>query len=75
MSETEQHKIENIEQFIFENNVSNEFYVSMLKLIEQYSGIKKVSQYAKDNYITPQGARKFREVIKFCDISFIFDET
>lgn len=75
MTDLEEITTNNIEKILHSENVSNEFYVSMLKLIEQYSGIKKVSQYAKDNCITTQGARRFREIIKFCDISFIFDET
>jgi hypothetical protein len=62
------------EKSVIEGKWSNEGLVSLLKLItDDYLQLKKVVNYSKNNNITPQGARKFRDVIKIDNFSFISD--
>jgi hypothetical protein len=73
LTEKERISLRNVEELYYKGNLSNAYLVSLLKLIVSLLQLKRVSKYAKDNNITSQGARKFRETIKLCNYTLIID--
>jgi hypothetical protein len=72
LSDYERNAINTIMQNIHDSKWSNEGLVSLLKLIgEDYLQIRRVSRFAKENKMTPQGARKFRKVFEIDGYQFI----
>ena len=71
MTETEKDVIDRFEKYLYENTLSKEFYVSLLKLAIDYSGATNVSTYAKENGITPQGVNRYRKPIIHNGIKFV----
>lgn len=74
LSEYETKAIEKFNQSVMEGKWSNGGLVSLLKLIvEDFLQAKRVSHFAKDNELTPQGARKFRDTFSIDGYQFIAD--
>lgn len=73
LTEKEQLITERLEELFYSGKISNSGLVSIMKLCEELLALKKVSDYAKVNGISPQEARKFRDTIKVCGYTLIID--
>jgi GH15 family glucan-1,4-alpha-glucosidase len=73
LTDYEMQSINKFEKSIFEGQWSNDGLVSIMKLCETYLNLKRISHYAQNNNITPQGARKFRKTIDVCGYTLIAD--
>jgi hypothetical protein len=73
MSENEQTTLEKFGKYIHENNVSNEFLVQIIELSGRMLNLKTISDYAKYNGISYNGAKKFRNKIELFNTKFIID--
>ena len=74
LTDYEQRAIDKFGQSVVDGKWSNDGLVSLLKLIaEDFLRAKRVSNFAKANGITPQGARRFRPVFEIDGYQFIAD--
>lgn len=73
MTKKETLTIEKFDKYCFENNVSNEFLVQIIEHSGSYLNIKTISDYAKSENISYNGAKKFRNNIKLFGVKFIID--
>jgi hypothetical protein len=67
----------NISQMIHENvvkgNLSNDELVQLIEQCGSYLNLKTIPDYAKENCISYNGAKKFRRVVKIFNVKFIVD--
>ncbi len=74
LSDYETKAIHKFNQSVMEGKWSNFGLVSLLKLIiEDFLQAKRVSRFAKENDLSPQGARKYRDVFTIDGYQFIPD--
>lgn len=74
LSDYEQRAINKFSQSVLDGRWSNAGLVSLLKVIaEDFLQAKRVSRFAKDNDLSPQGARKFRDTFTIDGYQFIAD--
>lgn len=74
LSDYETRAINKFGQSVMDGQWSNDGLVSLLKVItDDFLQCKRVSNYAKQNRISTQGARKFRDVIDIDGYQFIID--
>lgn len=62
-----------LEKRILEHGVSNKELVQIIEVAGDYLGLKTISQYAKENNISYNGAKKYRENITLFGVKFIID--
>lgn len=71
--------IDKIEEYIYKSILKKELkeidLVQLIERINTYLNLKTISQYAKDNNISYNGAKKHREIIKLFSCKFIADNT
>lgn len=74
LSDYEAKAINKFGQSVFDDKWSNAGLVALLKVIaEDFLQAKRVSRFAKDNDLSPQGARKFRDTFTIDGYQFIAD--
>ena len=73
LSEKERLIKQRLEELFYSDEISNNGLVSIMKLCEELLALKRVSTYAKQNKISTQGARKFRNTIKVCGYTLVID--
>ena len=73
MTEYEQRNLEAFEKSINEGKWSNDGMVSMLKLLETYLGLKRVSEFAKEEGKSTQALRRRSNIIKLCGYAMAID--
>lgn len=67
-------EIENlIEEKLFKNEISSTDLVQLFERLNSYTSLKTITQYAKDNKISYNGAKKCRKVVKLFGVKFIMD--
>ena len=60
-------------EFVETNEVSNEFFVQLIEVAGAYLNLKTIPQYAKDNNISYNGAKNFRNKVVIFGVKFIID--
>lgn len=74
ISDYERKAIAKFGQSVLNGKWSNAGLVSLLKVIaDDFLQAKRVSRFAKDNELSPQGARKYRDVFTIDGYQFIPD--
>ena len=74
LSDYETKAINKFGQSVLNGKWSNAGLVSLLKVIaDDFLQAKRVSHFANDNDLSPQGARKFRETFTIDGYQFIAD--
>jgi len=73
MTDTEKSTITDIEKKIHNGELSNESLVQIIELCGRYLNIQTVSEYAKHNNISDNGARKYRNKVKIFNRTFIIE--
>ena len=75
MTDLERDILENIEKFIQEDKLSNEFLVSNLKLSVQYLNLMRISEYSDEISKSTQGIRKYEtdKIINICGYQLIIN--
>lgn len=74
LSDYETKAINKFGQSVFDGKWSNAGLVALLKVIaEDFLQAKRVSRFAADNELSPQGARKYRAVFTIDGYQFIPD--
>ena len=63
----------NIHKGMLNNLLSNDDLVQIIEQCGSFLNLKTISDYAKDNNISYNGAKKFRDVKKIFNINFIID--
>lgn len=70
-------KVENIgdrlEEYLYFHQISKKEWLKILNVIETYSGIKSVKEFAEENKISVQAAYR-KEVFDFKGIKLIFKQ-
>ena len=65
--------VSRFEKHIFDNKVSNEELVQIIELCGKYLNLKTISDYCRDNKISYNGAKNFRNNIELFNVKFIID--
>jgi len=69
--------IDKIEEYVYKcickNELSTLGLVQLFERLNDYSNLKTISQYAKDNSISYNGAKNNREVIELFGVKLISD--
>lgn len=74
LSDYECRAIDKFGQSVFDGKWSNAGLIALMKLIiEDFLQAKRVSRYAKENKLSPQGARMYRHVFTIDGYQFIPD--
>jgi len=73
MTDNEKLMLARFGKYIHENDFSNDFLVQIIELSGAYLGLKTITDYAKENNISYNGAKKFRNVINILGNKFIID--
>jgi hypothetical protein len=73
MTEYEIKIIEKLQQSVIEGQISNECLVQIIEQCGSFLNLKTISNYAKENSISYNGAKKFRENIELFGVKFILD--
>ena len=60
-------------QKIQDGQISNHALVAIMQLSADFLNLKRVSHYATDNAITPQGVRKCRNIVYICNYALVID--
>lgn len=67
-------EIENlIEEKLFKGEITALDLVQLFERLNPYTSLKTIPQYAKDNNISYNGAKKCRDVVKLFGVKFIMD--
>lgn len=62
-----------IEEKLFKNEISATDLVQLFERLNAYTNLKTIAQYAKDNNISYNGAKKCRKVVKLFGVKLIMD--
>ena len=73
LTEYEQKSIEKLEQAVFEGRLSNTALVQIIELAGSFLNLQTISDYAKTNGISYNGAKKFRQNITLFGVKFVVD--
>jgi len=71
LSEYEKRSLYAFESSIHDGKWTNEGLISMLKLLEVYLNLKRVSDVSKETGKSTQGLRRKNNVVKMCGYSLI----
>lgn len=69
----EQQVIDKFEKWIYENNPSNEFYVQIIERAGSYLNLQAITDYVKENKISCNVAKKYRNVLDIFNIKFVIE--
>ncbi len=64
---------QNITDMVQFNELSNEDLVQIIEHAGMYLNLKTVSDYAKDNEMSYNGVKKFRNVVKIFNVKFVIE--
>lgn len=73
MTEYEIKSIEKLQESVIDGRLSNECLVQIIEQCGSFLNLKTISNYAKTNQISYNGAKKFRENIDLFGVKFILD--
>jgi len=76
MNKTSKHKeklTEYITKVVYKEELDNDSLVQLIELCGGFLNLKSIPQYAKDNSISYNGAKKCRNVIELFDNKYIID--
>jgi hypothetical protein len=62
-----------LSQRIEAGELTNEDMVQLIELVGSYLNLTTISDYAKQNNISYNGAKKFRNVAKIFNVKFVID--
>ena len=62
-----------IDLAMYESQLTNDELVQIMEHAADYLNLQKVSDYSKENNITPKGVYKCREVINFRGFKYVVD--
>ena len=74
MTKREEVILQRLGELVHNGEIGKDGLVSLLKLCETYLNLQRISDYAKDNNISTQHARKHKDVIKICNYQLIISE-
>lgn len=60
-------------KYIHEGNVTTEELIQIFELVGNYLNIKTISDYCRENKISYNGAKNFRDKVELFGIKFIID--
>lgn len=64
---------ERLEKYIFEKGISQEEMFKCLNILIDYGGVKKVSDFAKENNKSVQAVYQYNQVKTLLGIKVVFD--
>ena len=67
------HICDHLSERIINNELSNTELVQIIEHVGGYLNLKTIPQYAKENKMSYNGAKKFRNVIELFEIKFVVD--
>ncbi len=73
MTELEQVILNKIAKLVYEGKLSNDFLVQNIEQSGDFLNLKTISDYAKDNQISYNGAKNFRNKVILFNTKFIID--
>jgi hypothetical protein len=73
MTDKEREIRDRFEKYLFENDVSNEFLLEIIKVVFDYGNVMTVKDYADSQGISPQGVYACRETEKINNIRFVIN--
>ena len=73
MNDLEQKVLNRLENLIIENKLSNDNLVQIIELCGSYLNLQTISDYSKDNKISYNGVKKFRDIREIFNVKFVID--
>ena len=73
LTENEIKMIHKFEKYVYEHKVSNEFLVKIIELSGSFLNIQTISDYSRNNKISYNAAKKFRNVLEMFNIKWVID--
>lgn len=73
MTDAEINTIDRLGKYIHEGNLSNEAIVKIIELCGDFLNLKTISDYAKENNISYNGAKRFRTNVTLFNTKFIIE--
>jgi hypothetical protein len=73
MSEYQQLAIEKLHISIQKGQWSNESLVQLIELTGSYLNLKTIPDYAKENNLSYNGVKNFRNIVEIFNVKFVID--
>ena len=73
MTKKEQNIIDRLNEIIQNDGVSNAFLVQLIELAGTYLNLKTIPDYAQENKLSYNGAKKFRTIQEIFNVKFVID--
>lgn len=73
LTEKEKLMLVRLEKLIYTKGVSREFLVQVFELSGTYANIQTISNYAKQNNMSYNGVKNYRNIIELFDTKFVID--
>lgn len=73
MTEYQSNSLQKLVESIQQGKWDNDGLVQLIELCGSYLNLQTISDYAKQNKISYNGAKKFRNVKKIFNVNFIID--
>ena len=73
LTNKEQDKLEMINKFVYENNVSNAFLVQLIEVAGKFLNLKTIPDYVKENDISYNGVKNHRHIETIFNVKFVID--
>lgn len=73
MTNEEETVINKFEKYIYEKVPSNDFLVQIIELSGKYLNLQTISNYAKNNNLSYNGVKNYRQKITLFGKTFIID--
>jgi len=73
MTEKERITLEKFGKFTQESNTSNDFLVELIQQAGSFLNLRTIPNYAKQEGMSYEGVRKFRNVTEIFNVKFVID--
>lgn len=73
LSDNEIKMINKFDKYVYDNSVSNDFLVEIIKRAGQYLNLQTISDYAKEHNLSYQGVKTCRSIQELFNVKFVID--
>jgi hypothetical protein len=73
MNELETKLLNNFGSWVQEKSPSNESLIEFIKLAGSFLNLKTIPAYAKDNKMSYEGVKRFRQIVTIFGVKYVID--
>jgi hypothetical protein len=73
ISSNGQKLLEFLDSKMYDGDFTNQDLVQFIEQVGRYLGLKTIPDYAKENKLSYNGVKKFREIKKILNVKFVID--